>query len=245
MKRIPIRNIVFSFFIVILALAIIGMTKIRSYNYYEVPELNMELLNDEESYQLVNTYVSYDAFCACTFTTDYYKMTTSIPDYDFYTILVTVEIDQNEDNSTQVTGQYESIKRVIIKSDLSSEDTGYQLANYMTTDYSKQKRGLDISISFNNLLGKKEISSSSNRIGYVHSGSNTPQGIYQGEFSYQDYTADSTVQTMFTVQVPIGEPLNISFDYKIEMNASQVYPFSIEHTETTGDWTKVEMTIEN
>lgn len=245
MKRMQKPNIVFILFIVILTLAMIGMTKIKSYNYYEIPQLNTDMLNNEESYQLVNTFVSYDENCACVITADYYKTIVEMNDYAFYTVLVTIEIDQNDDFSTLVTDQYESIEKVIIKSDLSPDETGYQLASYMSTDYSNQKRGLDISISFNNLLGKKEISSSSNRIGYVHYGSNSPEGIYQGEFDYQDYTADSKIQTMFTVEVPVGEPVHISFEYKIEMNSTEVYPFSTEHTETTGDWTKVDITIEN
>ncbi len=250
MKGIFIEKQMLIAIIALIVVLIIGMTKIERYNYYAIPSIDTETLNDVEVYSKINDQVIYDEDCLCILTFSTYKALEGFDEYDLYTVHITIEINQNDDLSTKTVSEFNSISKVSVKTDVSTNETGILLSEYLMTDWSNHKKGWDVSFSLNNLLGKKDLSASLNNVGYMHSDSNSVEGIYNGEFTYQEYITDSKVQTKYSIAVPKADDDTIvanifTFNYRIEMLNSKIYPFSITHRKITGEWKEVTLVFGN
>jgi len=236
-KFISKRKISFAI-LLLFCLVVVGMLKIERYKYYQLPSVNTSLLDDESNYKLMNTQIIYDESNSSETRIDIYKSVQELHTiYDLYAVLVTVTIDQDDDNSTKVVSEYDSIKNITIQAHVDEDNTPYLLADYMMPEWGNERSGFNISFNFNNLIGRKDISTSTNQIGYIHSGSNSVEGIYQGNFDLHDYTSDCIIQTVYYVDIPKDEELAIfNITYKIDMEHMELYPFSIKKSTITGDW---------
>ena len=220
---------------------LIGFININVFDYYEVPYVDTAFLKNQSDYILFGNWIINDEDCEGTLSVDIYKTVDyENVDYDFYIAVISVNIDMNDDLSTQTLSEFDSIESISIRYDMSSEND-YNLANYTQTDWGARKVDFDISFSWNNFVGKKSINESLNKVGYTHTNTSTAQKVYQGNFKYYDYTEDSNVRTMVVISVKKDEAFSFNFDYKVEMKHTELSAFSIEKSDITGDWKRINL----
>jgi hypothetical protein len=238
MKKLFSKPILF-ISIIILILLLIGFADISYFDYYEVPDVDTDFLSDTNQYSFYNNQVVYDNDCDCVVSIDIYKgVTDENIENDFYIAVISIDIDMDDDLSTQTLSEFDSIESVSIKYDMSSE-TDYNLANYTGTNWGEHKHDLNISFSWDKFIGKKSIQGSLNLVGYTHFGTSTANKVYNGHFDYKDYTADCHQETMIIIEVPKDSNFSFAFDYKIEIKHTELYFASFEHSEITGNWKTV------
>lgn len=228
--------------ILLVLFILIGFTKISFYDYYEVPEVETDFLSNTNAFTLYANQVFNDDDCDCNILVDIYKsVDTNNTDLNYYIAVVSVDIDMNDDLSTQTLSEFNSIESVSIQYDMSSENN-YNLANYTSPSWGEHKQGINISFSWNNFIGKKAIADSYNKIGYFHTGTSTAEKVYKGNFTFYDYTKDSHIKTMIIVETMNEENFSFTFDYRIEMKHTELSFLSIKQSNITGDWKSVTVT---